>query len=65
MVGINKIVKETADKKLTAKYRRKIQNRENMQVEEPWVSERLNESIKERKRYNKLRRHAKIRGGEG
>lgn len=56
---LNIMLKDTADDTLKTKYRRKlISEGRKVKEEAPWITEEIRKGIKERKRYNKLRRNA-------
>ena len=54
----NQILTESADSTLKATYRRKKQNKKGGHIEPPWMNNDIRNGIKERKRFNRLKRNA-------
>ena len=55
--SFNKLIKEAADKTLKAKYRRR-KNKEETEVEPPWINEDIRKGIKLRQKFNRQKRNA-------
>ena len=56
IIGINRTIKEIADKELRKSYSRKVGEKVGNR-EPPWVTEEVRKEIGERKRINRLRRN--------
>ena len=62
---LEKGIVDTADKVLKGKYRRKNLSSTQQKQEKPvWFTEEIRREIKERKRYNRLRRNARKEGNK-
>ena len=60
---LNNIVKNVAERTLKAKYRRKIES--NGKIEQPWMTHRVREEIKKRRKLNKEHRNwGRVEGRE-
>ena len=57
--GLNAVLRDTANKILKRKYKKKIKGEgEDRREEQPWITEDIRQSIKLRKEYNRAKRNA-------